>query len=219
MQLGMRWKVRQHFETGQKKKTNYAGFVFEPLVQGVAGMVVQPEGWLKRVATLAREAKVPLIADEVMTGFGRTGSIFASHQEGVQPDFLCLAKGMTGGYLPMAATLTTQDVFESFLGPYDAFKSFFHGHSYTGNQLGASAALASLDLLKKKGSAPARRKLQQHLKGSFAPLWKSPFVGDIRQSGLVVGIELVQNWRTRKPWPIQKQVGIQVCRKWQVSVF
>jgi adenosylmethionine-8-amino-7-oxononanoate aminotransferase len=206
-------KVRQRFEIGQKKNTNYAGFVFEPIIQGVAGMVSQPEGWLKRVATLAREAKVPLIADEVMTGFGRTGSLFASHQEGVQPDFLCLAKGMTGGYLPMAATLTTQDVFDSFLGPYDAFKSFFHGHSYTGNQLGASAALASLDLLKKKGNAPARRKLQQQLNQSLAPLWKSPFVGDIRQSGLVVGIELVQDWRTRKAWPIQKQVGIRVCRE------
>ena len=206
-------KVQRRFEVGQKKKTNYAGFVFEPIIQGVAGMVSQPEGWLKRVATLAREANVPLIADEVMTGFGRTGSLFASHQEGVQPDFLCLAKGMTGGYLPMAATLATQDVFESFLGPYDAFKSFFHGHSYTGNQLGASAALASLDLLKKKGSGPARRKLQKHLKHSLTPLWKSPFVGDIRQSGLVVGIELVQDWRTRKPLPIQKQVGVQVCRE------
>ena len=206
-------KVGQHFEAGQKKKTNYAGFVFEPVVQGVAGMVGQPEGWLKRVATLARQAEVPLIADEVMTGFGRTGSIFASHQEGIQPDFLCLAKGLTGGYLPMAATLTTQAVYENFLGPYDSFKSFFHGHSYTGNQLGASAALASLGLLKKTGSAPGRRKLQQHLKQSLAPLWKSPFVGDIRQSGLVAGIELVEDWRTRKPWPIQKQVGIQICRE------
>lgn len=206
-------KVRQQFEIGQKKKKNYAGFVFEPIIQGVAGMVSHPEGWLRQVANLAREAKVPLIADEVMTGFGRTGSLFASHQENVQPDFLCLAKGLTGGYLPMAATLTTQDVFDSFLGPYDSYKSFFHGHSYTGNQLGASAALASLDLLKRTGSAPARRNLQKYLNHALKPLWKSPFVGDIRQSGLIAGIELVRDWRTREPWPREKQVGIQVCKE------
>lgn len=206
-------KVRQKFEVNDKKKTSYAGFVFEPIIQGVAGMISQPEGWLKRIASLARASDVPLIADEVMTGFGRTGSLFGSHQEGVQPDFLCLAKGLTGGYLPMAATLTSQEVFNSFLGPYDSFKSFFHGHSYTGNQLGASAAIANLNLLNKPGSAPKRRKLKQQLNQALAPLWKSPFVGDIRQSGLVAGIELVQDWRARKPWPIKKQVGIHVCRE------
>ena len=204
-------KVQQKFEQAHKKNLSYAGFVFEPIIQGVAGMVCHPEGWLKRVASLAREIKTPLIADEVMTGFGRTGSMFASHYEGVQPDFLCLAKGMTGGYLPMAATLTTQDVFDSFLGPYESFKSFFHGHSYTGNQLGASAALANIDLLKQKKNRSARKTLEKQLKQSLQPLWNLPCVGDIRQSGLVAGIELVQDWRTKKPWPMAKQVGIQVC--------
>jgi len=206
-------KIEKRFEAIDKKKQAYAGFVFEPVIQGVAGMIVQPKGWLQRAATLARQAQTPLIADEVMTGFGRTGSMFASHQEGVQPDFLCLAKGMTGGYLPMAATLTTQAVYDSFLGPYDAFKSFFHGHSYTGNQLGASASLASLELLKKPGAAVKRRALAREFKEALNGLWASPYVGDVRHAGLVAGVELVRDWRTRATWDLKKQVGIRVCRE------
>ena len=139
--------------------------------------------------------------------------MFASHQEGVQPDFLCLAKGMTGGYLPMAATLTTQAVYDSFLGPYDAFKSFFHGHSYTGNQLGASASLASLELLKTPGAAVKRRALACEFKEALNGLWASPYVGDVRHAGLVAGVELVRDWRTRATWEWKKQVGIRVCRE------
>src|SRR5207248_4756706 len=126
-----------------------------------------------------------LIADEVMTGFGRTGtpstindqpatSLFACHHEGVQPDFLCLAKGLTGGYLPMAATLTTQEVFDAFLGEYEDFKTFFHGHSFTGNQLGAAAALASLEILQSPSSIRARRKLEKNLREALAGLWSLP---------------------------------------------
>lgn len=206
-------KIEKRFEVIHKKKQAYAGFVFEPVIQGVAGMIVQPNGWLQRAATIARQAGTPLIADEVMTGFGRAGSMFASHQEGVQPDFLCLAKGMTGGYLPMAATLTTQSVYNSFLGPYDAFKSFFHGHSYTGNQLGASASLASLELLKTPGAAVKRRALAREFKEALNGLWASPFVGDIRHIGLVAGVELVRDWKTREAWELKKQVGIRVCRE------
>src|SRR3954449_4047995 len=125
-------------------------------MQGAAGMIGQPGGWLSRVAKIARGHGTQLIADEVMTGFGRTSSNFACHREGVQPDFLALAKGLTGGYLPMAATLTTQKVFDAFLGNYEEFKTFFHGHSYTGNQLGAAAALASLDILQSPASLRAR---------------------------------------------------------------
>ncbi|HEU5395556.1 MAG TPA: aminotransferase class III-fold pyridoxal phosphate-dependent enzyme, partial [Verrucomicrobiae bacterium] len=151
-----------------RKKDRYAAFVFEPLMQGAAGMIPQPAGWLNQVAQIARSHGALLIADEVMTGFGRMGigkpgaarpdaaAIFACRQEAVQPDFLCLAKGLTGGYLPMAATLTTQKVFDAFLGEYHEFKTFFHGHSYTGNQLGAAAALASLDLLQSPASLQAR---------------------------------------------------------------
>jgi len=124
---------------------------------------------------------------------------------------MCLAKGLTGGYLPMAATLTTQEVFDAFLGDYDEFKTFFHGHSYTGNQLGASVALASLKLLGRAESERARRDLEQAMEESLAALWSLPNVGDIRQAGRVAGIELVRDWRTRQPFDVRERVGIRVC--------
>src|SRR4051812_11349577 len=160
-------------------------------MQGAAGMIAQPEGWLRRAAGVARSHGAQLIADEVMTGFGRTSSNFACHREGVQPDFLALAKGLTGGYLPMAATLTTQKVFDAFLGNYEEFKTFFHGHSFTGNQLGASAALASLEILQSRGSIRSRQILERTLREELESLWRLPNVGDIRQVGLAIGIELV----------------------------
>ncbi len=191
----------------------HAAFVVEPRVQGAAGLIAQPDGWLQRVTTLAREHGTLIVADEVMTGFGRTGgsALFATTAERVTPDFLCVAKGLTGGYLPMAATLTTQPIFDAFLGSYDEFKTFFHGHSYTGNQLGASVSLASLDLLETKASQAARRKLEDLLRTELAALWALPMVGDIRQAGLVAGIELVRNWQTREPFPPAARVGHTVC--------
>ena len=225
-------KVEQKF-TAQKKRGNpYAAFVFEPLMQGAAGMIPQPDGWLRQVTDIARGHGALLIADEVMTGFGRTGSefrlqsarasgkppkggtpnrLFASHHEGVQPDFLCLAKGMTGGYLPMAATLTTQKVFDAFLGEYEEFKTFFHGHSYTGNQLGASAALASLEILQSPASLRTRQQLEQSLRDELKSLWSLPNVGDVRQVGLIAGVELVRNWQTREPFALRERAGIRVC--------
>jgi adenosylmethionine-8-amino-7-oxononanoate aminotransferase len=201
------------------RRAPYSALVVEPLMQGAAGLVPQPAGWLRRVAELARAHGARLIADEVMTGFGRTGvsagrgggSLFACHQEGVQPDFLCLAKGLTGGYLPMAATLTTQAVFDQFLGEYGEFKTFFHGHSFTGNQMGAAAALASLRLLAEPASVAARRRLQAGLRRELAGLWPLAGVGDIRQVGLVAGVELVRDWRTREPFDLRERAGIRVC--------
>jgi len=206
------------------------------LMQGAAGMIPQPSGWLSRASEIARAHDALLIADEVMTGFGRTNSVaavcdrrassadnsgghrpplqqnvFACHEEDVQPDFLALAKGLTGGYLPMAATLTTQRVFDAFLGKYEDFKTFFHGHSYTGNQLGASAALASLELLQSNHSLGARKLLESTLRSELKRLWHLPNVGDIRQVGLVVGMELVRDWRTREPFDLRERAGIRVC--------
>lgn len=210
-----RWEcvglVEQKFAAQKKTGQSYAGFVFEPLMQGAAGMIPQPEGWLRRVAEIAREQGTLLLADEVMTGFGRTGTNFASHQEGVQPDFLAVAKGLTGGYLPMAATLTTQAVFDVFLGEYTEFKTFFHGHSFTGNQLGAAASLASLDLLESVSGKADRKRLERIFREELATLWSLPQVGDIRQVGLVTGIELVKDWPTRKPYALAEQAGIRVC--------
>jgi len=218
-------KVKQKFEIRKRKGKQYAAFVFEPLMQGAAGMIPQPAGWLARAAKIARSHGALLVADEVMTGFGRTGSgttgslglsanwprLFACHKENVEPDFLALAKGLTGGYLPMAATLTTQRVFDAFLGEYEELKTFFHGHSFTGNQLGASAALASLEILHSPVCARARQRLEQTLSEELETLWSLPNVGDIRQVGLVAGIELVKDWRTREPFPLRKRAGIRVC--------
>jgi len=205
-------KVEQKFSVQKKRRPPYAGFIYEPRMQGAAGMAPQPHGWLQRVSEIARDHGSLLIADEVMTGFGRTGSqLFASHHEGVQPDFLCVAKGLTGGYLPMAATLTTQTVFDAFLGTYEEFKTFFHGHSFTGNQLGAAASLASLDILQSAASVKARGELENHFKAELNSLWKLSAVGDIRQEGLVAGVELVKDWRTREPFTLQDRVGIRVC--------
>ena len=230
-------KVEQRFERQRKKGNPYAAFILEPLIQGAAGMIPQPAGWLRRAVEIARSHGAQLIADEVMTGFGRAGQrnaesgriaaqrvprssdfglrtsdlLFACHHEGVQPDFLCLAKGLTGGYLPMAATLTTRAVFDAFLGESHEVKTFFHGHSYTANPLGAAAALASLDLLTAPASRDARRRLEATLKEELRPVWALPNVGDIRQVGLTVGLELVKDWRTREPFDLRERVGIRVC--------
>ena len=210
-----RWECTEALEqkfAAQKKKGNpYAAFVFEPLMQGAAGMVPQPEGWLRRAAQIARGHGALLIADEVLTGFGRTGPTFACQKESVGPDLMALAKGMTGGYLPMAATLATQPIFDVFLGRYDEFKTFFHGHSYTANQLGAAASLASLRLLESAASVRVRDRLQEALGEALQTLWTLPNVGDIRQTGLMAGVELVKNWKTREPLPLRERAGLRVC--------
>jgi len=203
--------VEARFAQQRKRKNPYAAFVIEPLIQGAAGMIAHPDGYLRDVAKVVHGDGALLIADEVMTGFGRTGSIFACQKENVQPDLLALAKGMTGGYLPMAATLTTQKIFDAFLGEYDEFKTFFHGHSFTGNQLGAAASLASLELLQGREPVRARMKLEAALRDSLRKLWSLPNVGDIRQVGLIAGIELVRDWRTRKPFDLRERAGIRVC--------
>ncbi|MDA7645283.1 adenosylmethionine--8-amino-7-oxononanoate transaminase [Verrucomicrobia bacterium] len=205
-------QIEKKIEKATQQKKPYTAFVLEPLVQGAAGMIPHPIGYLSKAEKLVRQHGLQLIADEVLTGFGRTGSMIASHQEGVQPDFLSLAKGLTGGYLPMAATLTTQSVFDSFLGPYESFKTFFHGHSFTGNQLGSAAALKNLEILRSSQSIQRRQKLADWFNGALEALWKIPQVGDIRQIGLIAGIELVKDWSTRDAFPLKRQAGIRVCR-------
>jgi adenosylmethionine---8-amino-7-oxononanoate aminotransferase len=234
-------KVEEKFAVQSKRGEPYAAMVVEPLMQGAAGMIPQPVGWLARISQVVRSHGAQLIADEVMTGFGRTGipvqqseasekirrrekrasdqsrisqpsaCLFACHHEGVQPDFLALAKGLTGGYLPMAATLTTKDVFDAFLGEYQEFKTFFHGHSYSANQLGAATALASLEILHSTESIHARQELEKTLSKELKSLWTCAHVGDIRQVGLIVGVELVREWRTREPFDLRQRIGMRVC--------
>lgn len=190
-----------------------AAFVIEPLVQGAAGMITQPPGYLRRAADLCKEHDVLLICDEVATGFGRTGTMFACTQEAVTPDLLCLAKGLTGGYLPLAATMATEQVYRQFLGKYSDQKTFFHGHTYTGNPLACAAALASLDIFEKDrvlaNVAGRIETLTSLLEGRIAPL---AHVGQVRQRGLMVGIELVQDRGSRALYPYEHAIGARVCR-------
>lgn len=187
-----------------------AALIIEPLVQGAAGMLVQPPGYLREVADLCHRHEVLLIADEVATGFGRTGTMFACEQEDIRPDFLCVAKGLTGGYLPLAATLTTDEVYGAFLAPRTDYKAFFHGHTYTGNPLACAAALASLDLfesdqvLETVGRSAAV--LTDLASSRLAPL---PEVYEIRQRGLMMGVELRQPDGT--PFDPERAVGARVC--------
>lgn len=217
-------KLEQKFTRAAASKRPITAFSVEPLMQGAAGMIAQPRGWLSKAAEITRANGALLIADEVMTGFGRTGvgeraaqkkpgtlPLLASHLEQVQPDFVALAKGLTGGYLPMAATLTTDAVYSQFLGRYEDFKTFFHGHSYTGNPLGAAAGLASLELLRSPESEQQRRVLEAAFASNLESLWSCPAVGDVRRVGLVAGIELVRDWRTRKPYALAERAGIRVC--------
>ncbi len=188
------------------------GVVMEPLVQGAAGMIVHPEGYLRGVRELTKRHDVLLICDEVATGFGRTGKMFACQHEDVSPDILCVAKGLTGGYLPMAATLVCDPVYQQFLGRIADFRQFFHGHTYAGNPLAAAAALASLDIFSDENTLDNVNQRSQQLTNRLASIAASPIVGDIRQRGLMVGIELVQDQATKAPFPTAQLVGRRFCQ-------
>jgi adenosylmethionine-8-amino-7-oxononanoate aminotransferase len=184
-----------------------AGFVIEPLVQGAAGILVHPPGYLKRVRELTTANDILLIADEVATGFGRTGTLLACEQEQVLPDLLCLSKGITGGYLPLAATLATDATYEAFLAEPAEGKTFFHGHTYTGNPLACAAALASLHLFERHRVLDNVGILSERLSRRLAELAEHPHVGEVRQKGIMAGIELVRNRRTQEAFPVSERVG------------
>ncbi len=186
-----------------------AAVILEPLVQGASGMIVHPPGYLRRVADACRAHDVLLIADEVATGFGRTGRMFACEHEDVRPDLMAVAKGITGGYLPLAATLATERIYEAFLG--DEGRKFFHGHTYTGNALGCAAALASLDVFEADGVLERIGVLAEGLGELLAPVADLAHVGEVRRRGLMVGIELVADRRTRERFPPSERRGVRVC--------
>lgn len=189
-----------------------AALVVEPLVQGAAGMIVHPSGFLKALETLCREHDVLLICDEVATGFGRTGTMFAVEQEGVRPDLLCVAKGLTGGYLPLAATLATDAIYEAFLGTAADKRTFFHGHTYTGNPLACAAALANLRIFEQERTLERIRPLIEHLATRLAGLARLEHVGEVRQKGLMIGVELVEDRTTKGEYAYGDRVGHKVCR-------
>ena len=197
-----------------QERESLAALIIEPFMQGAAGMWAQPLGYVKALQKICRQHEIVLILDEVATGFGRTGKMFACEHDGVSPDILCLAKGITGGYLPLAATLTTEEIFKVFLGEYDEFKSFFHGHTYTGNPLGCAVALANLDLFEREDilarMQPRIGYLRQRLQQEFLPL---AHVSDVRQWGFMVGIELVEDKASRKGYVAGRRVGHKVIRE------
>ena len=180
-----------------------AAVMMEPLVQGAAGMLVHPEGYLRGVRELCDRHGVLLILDEVATGFGRTGRMFACEHEDVAPDLLCLAKGITGGYLPLAATLASERVYEGFLGEFEEFRTFFHGHTYTGNPLACAAALASLDVFEEERTLERLQPKIELLGRLLEPVAAHPAVAEVRRRGLMTGIEL-------REFPLELRMGHRV---------
>jgi adenosylmethionine---8-amino-7-oxononanoate aminotransferase len=195
----------------EKHHQRIAAMVIEPLVQCAAGMIVQPTSYLRGVRELCTKYDVLLIADEVAVGFGRTGKMFACEHENVSPDFLCLAKGITGGYMPLAATLTTDEIWKAFLGTYSESKTFFHGHTYGGNPLGAAVALANLKIFEEEQTLEQIQPKIARLKEHLSRLARHPHVGDIRQCGLIAGVELVRDKAAKEPYPWEERRGWQVC--------
>lgn len=194
-----------------ERHAEIAAIVIEPLVQCAAGMVMHPPGYLRGLRELTHKYDVLLIADEVAVGMGRTGRLFACEHERVTPDFLCLAKGLTGGYLPLAATITTHDVFDAFLGAYAELKTFFHGHTYGGNPLGAAVALATLDVFDTEDTLANLKPKIERLSDHLARLAALPCVGSARQCGLIAAVELVQDRATGAPYPFEQRMGQRVC--------
>jgi adenosylmethionine-8-amino-7-oxononanoate aminotransferase len=195
----------------REQPSSIAAVIIEPLVQAAGGMIVSPPGYLRGVRELCTKYNVLLIADEVATGFGRTGKMFACEHEGVVPDILCLSKGITGGYLPLAATMATEEIYNAFLGEFRDLKTFFHGHSYTGNPLGCAAALACLDIFEKEKTLEALQPKIGMLESFLREISKLDRVGDVRNKGFMAGIELVKDKATKEPYPWEQKMGWRVC--------
>lgn len=196
----------------QEKASEIAAMIVEPVVQGASGMIIMPDGCLKKIAELLEAYDVLLIADEVATGFGRTGKMFACEHDGVTPDIMAVAKGITGGYLPVAATLVKESIYDAFYADYEEQKTFFHGHSFTGNPLGCAVALANLRLMEERNLVAEVARKAEHLSELLQPLAREPQVGEIRQKGLMVGIELVRDKDTKEPYHWNERIGVRVCK-------
>jgi adenosylmethionine-8-amino-7-oxononanoate aminotransferase len=194
-------RIEQELE---RRAYEIAAFVMEPLVQGAAGMLVHPPGFLSEVSKLCDRFQVHLILDEVATGFGRSGRMFACEHEGIAPDFLCLAKGISGGYLPLAATLSTEEIYDAFLAPRAAMKHFFHGHTYTASPLACAVGRESLRLLR-ESTLPSAQAMEPVYSAALGRLSEQPGVREVRRCGLMAGIELKSQ--------LGRSVGVEVCER------
>ena len=190
-----------------------AGIILEPLIQGAGGMLVAPKGFLKELAVLAKRWETLLIVDEVMTGFGRTGKMWACEHENITPDILCTAKGLAAGYLPLAATLTTDNLYNAFLGEYRDLKTFFHGHTFTGNPLACAVALENIAIFERENLLSKLQPTIEHFKNRLQEFYRLPHVGDVRVCGLAAGVELMKNADTDTPYPFEEKMGIRVCKE------
>lgn len=201
-------------EVGQIMKTHgkeIAAVIVEPMVQGAAGMLTMPKGYMKAVERLCRKYNVLLICDEVATGFGRTGKMFACEHEDIRPDLMCVAKGITGGYLPLAATLATEEIYEAYIGRYEEFKTFFHGHTYTANPLAGAAAIANLKIFEQEKTLSRLKSVISDFKFRISSLKDLPWVGDIRQLGLMTAIEIVKDKQTKEIYPAKLKIPARIC--------
>jgi adenosylmethionine-8-amino-7-oxononanoate aminotransferase len=199
-------------ETLERHAEEVCAVVVEPLVQCAGFMRMYDPVYLRLLRELCDRYRVHLIADEVAVGFGRTGTLFACEQAGISPDFLCLSKGLTAGYLPLAATLTSERVYGAFYDDYETLRAFLHSHSYTGNPLGCRAALASLDIFEQDDVCARNRELSRTMAEATAPLADHPHVGEVRQRGMILAIEMVRDRATREPYPWQERRGLRVYR-------
>lgn len=194
-----------------EQQEEIAAMIVEPLVQGAAGMLTQPQGYLQRIREITKRYNVLLIVDEVATGFGRTGRMFACEHAGVSPDLMTMAKGITAGYLPLAATLATEEIYNAFLGERASQKTFFHGHSYTGNPLACAAALANLEVFSSERVIAGLESKITIARNRLEQLRNLPHVADIRQCGLMIGIDIMADPAKRNPYPAELSVGHRIC--------
>jgi len=190
-----------------------SAIILEPLLMAAGGMIIYPVLYLQKVAALAKKYDVHLIVDEVATGFGRTGKMFACDYGGIEPDFMCLGKGITSGTLPLAATLTTEKIYRAFYDDYEKFRTFYHGHTFTANPIGCAAALANLEIFEREKTLQKVKPLTELLRNEMEKFNDLPFVGDVRYLGMVTAIELVKDKKTKEPFDIKERIGQKIFEK------
>lgn len=188
-----------------------AGIILEPIIQGAGGMILSPKGFLKKLSEMAKRSETLLIVDEVMTGFGRTGKMWACDHEDVTPDLLCTAKGLAAGYLPLAATMTTDEIYNAFLGEYSELKTFFHGHTFTGNPLACAVALENIAIFERENLLDRLQGTISHFKNRLEEFYALAHVGDVRVCGMAAGIEIMEDPENSIPYPFEEKMGIRVC--------
>ncbi|MDP8259101.1 MAG: adenosylmethionine--8-amino-7-oxononanoate transaminase [Candidatus Aadella gelida] len=197
----------------KQSSTEIAAVILEPVLMGAGGMIIYPAEYLKGAKSLTEKYDVHLIADEVATGFGRTGKMFACEHAGISPDIMCISKGITSGYLPLAATMVTQEIFDSFYGPVNEKKTFYHGHTYTANPVACAAANASIELFEKENTLKNVENIHSRLEEFLGTVSGLPFVGDTRSVGAVGAIELVKDKTTKEPFPVEERNGLKIYKQ------